>query len=65
MGKVRPLHIKNIARELVEKYGDKLSKDFQKNKKIVAELVNCPSKRIRNKIAGYVTRLMVQRNNEQ
>ncbi|RLF16908.1 MAG: 30S ribosomal protein S17e [Thermoprotei archaeon] len=58
MGKVRPRMIKRIARELIEKYPDKFTTDFETNKKLVAELTNVQSKTLRNKIAGYVTRLM-------
>ena len=58
MGKVRPRMIKRIARELVEKYHDRFTTDFETNKKLVAELTNVESKTLRNKIAGYVTRLM-------
>jgi len=58
MGKVRPRMIKRIARELVERYHDRFTTDFETNKKLVAELTNVESKTLRNKIAGYVTRLM-------
>ena len=58
MGKVRPLFIKRTARKLVNDYGDKFSLDFEHNKRVVEELLELPSKRLRNKIAGYVTRLM-------
>ncbi len=56
MGAIRPAVIKRVARELVEKYGDKFSGDFEQNKKLVAELTNVQTKRLRNILAGYVTR---------
>merc|ERR1712199_32149 len=34
--------------------------DFQTNKKLCAEVAVIPSKRMRNKIAGYVTHLMTR-----
>lgn len=58
MGKVRPITIKRAARELVEKYEDQLTIDFEDNKKAVNEFMLTGSKRIRNRTAGYVTRLM-------
>jgi len=58
MGKVRPITIKRAARELVEQYEDRLSIDFEENKKAVDEFMLTGSKRIRNRAAGYVTRLM-------
>ena len=58
MGKVRPITIKRAARELVEKYEELLSIDFEGNKKAVDNYMLTGSKRIRNRTAGYVTRLM-------
>jgi len=58
LGKVRPAFIKRTARELLEHYRDKFKPDFEHNKRIVQELTNVKSKRIRNRIAGYITRLI-------
>jgi small subunit ribosomal protein S17e len=57
LGKVRPEHVKKIARELVELYPDKFSTDFQNNKKVVESLAQIYSSKLRNRIAGYITRL--------
>lgn len=57
MGKVRPEHIKRIARELLQKYPDKFSGSFEDNKKSVNTLVSASSPKVRNRIAGYVTSL--------
>lgn len=43
---------------LVEKYFQKLTTDFQVNKKVTSDVATMPSKRLRNKVAGYVTVLM-------
>ena len=58
MGKVRPAAIKRAAHELVELYEARLSIDFEENKKVVDDVMLTGSKRIRNRTAGYVTRLM-------
>merc|ERR1719369_2356742 len=58
MGRVRTKTIKKSARQIVEKYYSKLTMDFQLNKKIAEEVASIPSKRLRNKIAGFVTYLM-------
>ncbi|RLE79254.1 MAG: 30S ribosomal protein S17e [Thermoprotei archaeon] len=58
MGKVRPGFIKRLARKLLEKYPDKFTADFETNKRLVAELTNIQSKRARNRVAGYITRLI-------
>ncbi|NHJ46518.1 MAG: 30S ribosomal protein S17e [Asgard group archaeon] len=60
MGKIRSQKIKRTAKELVAKYHQHLSVDFDHNKVLVAKLTNVQSKRMRNRIAGYVTRIMVQ-----
>ncbi len=61
MGKVRPAYIKRTARRLLELYPDKFTTDFEHNKKMVQELTNITSKRVRNRIAGYLVRLVKQR----
>ena len=43
---------------IIEKYYSKLTLDFHTNKKITGEVAVVPSKRMRNKIAGFVTHLM-------
>ncbi len=50
--------MKKAARVIVEKYYNILTLDFQTNKKVAEEVALIPSKRLRNKIAGYVTHLM-------
>ena len=58
MGRVRTKTVKKAARLIVEKYYPKLTLDFNFNKRITAEVAEIPSKRLRNKIAGYTTHLM-------
>jgi small subunit ribosomal protein S17e len=42
----------------VEKYYPKLTLDFHTNKRVIDEIAIVPSKRMRNKIAGFTTHLM-------
>lgn len=58
LGKVRPEHVKKIARELLGLYPDKFSTDFQSNKKVIESLAQISSTKLRNRIAGYITRLL-------
>merc|ERR1712226_494434 len=58
MGRVRTKTVKKAARLIIEKYYSKLTFDFQTNKKITEDVAIVQSKRMRNKIAGYVTHLM-------
>jgi small subunit ribosomal protein S17e len=57
LGKVRTETVKRISRELLKRFPDRFSGDFEADKKAVNDLVTTPSKRLRNRIAGYVTRL--------
>ena len=57
MGKVRPEYVKRKARELVELYPDRFSADFQANKEAMKSVAQISSVKLRNRIAGYITRL--------
>jgi len=61
MGNIKQTFIKRTARELFDRYPDKFTRDFEHNKKIVEQLTNVASKTIRNRIAGYITRLVRMR----
>jgi len=52
------MFIKQIARALLEKYGDKFTTDFNKNRQIIEQIAYISSKKIRNQVAGYITKLM-------
>lgn len=56
MGNIRPTYIKRVAIELVKKYPDHFTEDFEHNKKQVAELTDVKATGMVNRIAGYVTR---------
>lgn len=58
MGRVRTKTVKKASKTIVEKYYSVLNLDFQNNKKIIDEVAIIASKRLRNKIAGFVTHLM-------
>ncbi len=60
-GKVRTELEMEIARELVERFPDKFTTDFENNKKLVESLTNISSKKLRNRIAGCITKLQNQK----
>ncbi|MHA1370184.1 MAG: 30S ribosomal protein S17e [Promethearchaeota archaeon] len=62
MGKVRPDFIKRIARELIEKEPNLYTTDFEENKTILNQIAKIQTKRLRNRIAGYITSLMKLKN---
>lgn len=55
MGKVRTEYIKRVAKELIERFPDKFSKDFKNNKRVVTALTQGATPKVRNQIAGYIT----------
>ena len=57
MGRIKTRVLKSITKEIMEKYGEKFDTDFEKNKVLVAEAADIPSKKLRNIVAGYATRL--------
>jgi small subunit ribosomal protein S17e len=58
MGNIRTSFVKRTAKELVETYEGQFTTDFDKNKKLVEEFSTVSTKHLRNKIAGYVTRVV-------
>lgn len=47
--------IKRLSTELLEKYPDRFTTDFEENKKTVLSLAIIRSKVLRNKMAGFIT----------
>ena len=64
MGNIRTSFVKRISKELIETHANTFTTDFDENKKLVAEYSTVSTKHLRNKIAGYVTRLVRQNLNE-
>ncbi len=57
MGRIKTKLTKRLAFELMDRYKDKLSTEFNANKTAITPLMDVCSKKLRNIIAGYVTRL--------
>lgn len=60
MGSVRTEQIKRTARELIRRFPDRFSNDFEDNKHVVATLTQGATPKVRNQIAGYITRTLAQ-----
>ena len=58
MGKVRTEMIKRISLELIEKYPYSFGTDFEPNKQFLKQVGLDVSKKLRNKVAGYVTTIV-------
>lgn len=64
MGNVRTDQVKRTARELVRRFPDKFSDNFEENKLLVGKLVQGPSRKVRNQIAGYIARYLAGQEEE-
>lgn len=58
MGRIKTQLIKRLTRDIIKMSKPELGQDFEQNKKVVAQLIGGASKKIRNSVAGYATRLM-------
>ncbi len=58
MGRIKTTLVKRASNKILKENPDKFKKDFDSNKKIVDQYLDVPSKKLRNVIAGYVTRLV-------
>ncbi len=61
MGRIKTKPVKRSTEELVENHLDEFSDNFEANKPIVEKYTDIPSKKLRNIITGYVTRLVKSR----
>ncbi len=56
MGKVKTEQIKRLAKELILRFPSKFSISFEENKLMVSQLTVGATTRVRNQVAGYITR---------
>ena len=58
MGRIKTTVIKRTGKNLVSQHRASFRKDFEENKQILPKYIEIPSKKMRNVLAGYITRLM-------
>jgi len=56
MGRIRPGFVKRQAEQLLQANRDKFTIKFEENKKALEPLAEFPTKKLRNLIAGYITK---------
>ena len=64
MGNVRTEQIKRTAKELIKRFPERFSKDFENNKHVVNALVRGGTPKVKNQIAGYIARFFAAEENE-
>ena len=55
---MRTKTVKRASRTIIEKYYNRMTLDFDINKRLCDDVAIIQSKRLRNKIAGFTTHLM-------
>jgi small subunit ribosomal protein S17e len=48
---------RRLSEEIMQRHPDSFGSDFEENKKTLEDLALIPSKQLRNRIAGYITKL--------
>jgi small subunit ribosomal protein S17e len=55
LGKIYDSRVKGVARTLLLKYGDLFSDDYYANKQALKKVAVFRSKKLLNRVAGYIT----------
>jgi small subunit ribosomal protein S17e len=58
MGRVRQTYVKRLAKNLVDADEERFSEDFDENKEALKETGEFESKRLRNRVSGYIVRVI-------
>jgi small subunit ribosomal protein S17e len=66
LGKVKTDQVKRAGKELMRRFPAKFTTNFDENKRLVDSLTQGTTTRVRNQIAGYITRTLslAQADNE-
>ncbi len=65
MGRIKTALIKRMTFKLLDKHKEQFTTEFSKNKERVNEFTNVSSKKLRNVIAGYLTRQIKHKDKEK
>ncbi len=57
MGRIRTTLIKRTGTDLYNSFPEKFMTDFQHNKNVLGDVAVIHSKKLRNTIAGYITKI--------
>ncbi len=60
MGRIKSTFVKTSAKKIYKAGKEEFTTNFTNNKEIVDKHAKVPSKKLKNKITGYITRLVRQ-----
>lgn len=55
MGRIKTTFVKNVGKDLLEKYPGSFSGSFEDNKKALGPFISFTSRKMRNLVAGYIS----------
>lgn len=58
MGRIKTQFVKSTSRKLLLKHPEKFSIDYKSNRAALTDMISTPSKKMKNVIAGYLSRLV-------
>lgn len=61
MGRIKTKLVKRATKKLYDRYSQEFKPSFEENKQLVQKHADIPSKKLKNVIAGYLTRLVKQK----
>ena len=64
MGRIRTTFVKATGMKIYQKHKDRFTDDFQKNKRVVEDVSIMNSKKLKNVISGYITKLVKKEANK-
>lgn len=64
MGRIKTMLVKRTVKKLMDENRGMFKPDFEHNKQQVKTILDIPSKKLRNIVAGYVTKLAKKEGNE-
>ena len=56
---------RRLSEELLQRHPEAFGTDFEENKKVLEEMALIPSKQLRNRIAGYISKLKLAEESEE
>lgn len=62
MGRVRQTYIKRLAKDLVSADKERFGEEFDENKEELKSMDEFNSKKLRNRVAGYIVRVVQNRD---
>lgn len=65
MGRIKTKLVKRMTEKVMEEHADEFTEDYTKNKQKLPEFLEMHSDKMKNVIAGYVTKLVKKRKSEK